>query len=219
MKVSDVLKNVKHHVIYEVLVSSISTNGEPDIAPMGLRFSEGFEEFILHPFKSSKTYRNLVEVGEGVANITRDPRPFILGCIPGLKHELIKELERSELVKAPRLKDSEAYIEFRVKEVGEKSIDRAEIVCEPVSVYLGDLRIEPYSRAVYALIEASVNASRVKVFLNRSKELLKILNGIRYAESIVRRTGGGSEYEGLLNLLIKSVEKILHGISSSQSNP
>jgi len=88
-----------------------------------------------------------------------------------------------------------------------------------VSVYLGDLRIEPYSRAVYALIEASVNASRVKVFLNRSRELLKILNGIRYAESIVRRTGGGSEYERLLNLLIKSVEEILHGISSSQSNP
>ena len=69
------------------------------------------------------------------------------------------------------------------------------------------------------MIEASVNASRVKVFLNRSRELLKILNGIRYSESIVRRTGGGSEYEGLLNLLIKSVEEILHGISSSQSNP
>ena len=81
------------------------------------------------------------------------------------------------------------------------------------------MRIEPYSRAVYALIEASVNASRVKVFLNRSRELLKILNGICYAESIVRRTSGGSEYERLLNLLIKSVKEILHEISSSQSNP
>ena len=49
MKVSEVLKGVKHHVIYEVLISSISIDGEPDIAPMGLRFSEKFEEFTLHP--------------------------------------------------------------------------------------------------------------------------------------------------------------------------
>ena len=219
MRVSDVLSGLEPHVIYEVLISSISIDGKPDIAPMGLRFLEGFEKFALHPFKSAKTYRNLVEVGEGVANITRDPRPFVLGCLPELKHELLKELEESKHVKAPRLRGSEAYVEFKVKEVKEKPIDRAEIVCEPVSVYLGDLRIEPYSRAVYALIEASVNASRIKVFLNRSRELLRILNEISYAESIVRRVGGGSEYERLLNLLVKSVQEILHGTSSSQPSP
>jgi len=219
MRVSDVLSGLEPHVIYEVLISSISIDGKPDIAPMGLRFSEGFEKFALRPFKSAKTYRNLVEVGEGVANITRDPRPFVLGCLPELKHELLKELEESKHVKAPRLRGAEAYVEFEVKEVMEKSIDRAEIVCEPVSVYLGDLRIEPYSRAVYALIEASVNASRIKVFLNRSGELLRILNEISYAESIVRRAGGGSEYERLLNLLVKSVREILHGTSSSQPSP
>ena len=219
MKISDVLNNLKPHVIYETLISSISTNGEPDIAPMGLKFSEEFEEFILYPFKSAKTYRNLVEVGEGVVNITRDPRLFVLGCLPELKHELLKDLERSKLVKAPRLRDSEAYIEFKVKEVRERSVNRVEMTCEPVTAYLGDLRIEPYSRAVYALIEASVNASRVKVFLNKSRELLKVLNGISYAEIIIRRTGEGSEYEKLLNLLIKSVEKILRRTSSSPPSP
>ena len=219
MKISDVLNNLKPHVIYETLISSISINGKPDIAPMGLKFSEEFEEFFLYPFKSAKTYRNLVEVGEGVVNITRDPRPFILGCFPELKHELLKELERSKLVKAPRLRDSEAYIEFKVKEVRERSVNRVEMTCEPVTVYLGDVRIEPYSRAVYALIEASVNASRVKVFLNRSRELVKVLNGISYAESIIRRTGEGSEYEKLLNLLIKSVEEILRRSSSSPPSP
>ena len=219
MKVSHVLNGLKPHVLYEALVSSISIDGEPNVAPMGLRFSEGFEEFMLHPFKSAKTYRNLVEVGEGVVNITRDPRPFVLGCIPELKCELLKELEESRLVKAPRLRGSEAYVEFEVKEVREESINRAEIVCEPVSAYLGDVRIEPYSRAVYALIEASVNASRIKVFLKRSKELLKVLGGISYAESIVRRAGRRSEYEELLNLLIKSVDEILYRTSSSQSGP
>ncbi|HDJ66599.1 MAG TPA: DUF447 family protein [Nitrososphaeria archaeon] len=219
MKISNVLSGLKPHVIYEVLISSISVNGEPNVAPMGLRFSEEFEEFILYPFKSAKTYRNLVEVGEGVVNITRDPRPFVLGCLPELKRELLKDLERSKLVKAPRLRRSEAYIEFKVKEVREESINRVEVICEPMITYLGDLRIEPYSRAVYALIEASVNASRIEVFLNKSRELLRLLNGLSYAESIIRRTGEGSEYENLFNLLIKSIEKILRQTSSPSPSP
>ncbi|RLG09899.1 MAG: hypothetical protein DRN68_00375 [Thaumarchaeota archaeon] len=219
MKISNVLSGLKPHVIYEVLISSISVNGEPNVAPMGLRFSEEFEEFILYPFKSAKTYRNLVEVGEGVVNITRDPRPFVLGCLPELKRELLKDLERSKLVKAPRLRRSEAYIEFKVKEVREESINRVEVICGPMTTYLGDLRIEPYSRAVYALIEASVNASRIEVFLNKSRELLRLLNGVSYAESIIRRTGEGSEYENLFNLLIKSIEKILRQTSSPSPSP
>ena len=219
MKISNVLSGLKPHVIYEVLISSISVNGEPNVAPMGLRFSEEFEEFILYPFKSAKTYRNLVEVGEGVVNITRDPRPFVLGCLPELKRELLKDLERSKLVKAPRLRRSETYIEFKVKEVREGSINRVEVICEPMTTYLGDLRIEPYSRAVYALIEASVNASRIEVFLNKSRELLRLLNGVSYAESIIRRTGEGSEYENLFNLLIKFIEKILRQTSSPSPSP
>ena len=218
MKISNVLKDLKPYVIYEVLISSISLNGEPNIAPMGLKFSKELEEFMVHPFKSTKTYQNLIEIREGVVNITRDPRPFVLGCLPELKHELLEELESSKLVKAPRLRGSEAYIEFRVKDVKEESVNRAQIICEPITAYLGDLRIEPYSRAVYALIEASVNASRIKIFLNKSRELLRLLSGIDYAKSTIKRTGEGSEYEKLSNLLAKSIEKILHRISNPSSN-
>jgi len=186
-------------VIYEVLVSSKSRSGEVNIAPMGVIFSDNLEEFILRPFTDTQTYRNLSENPEGVVNITRDPRYFILSL---LDEGIV--LEESRNVVTPRIKEMEAYVEFRVTEIHMFSEKRAEMKCKIIDDYLGRPVIEPYTRAAYALIEAAVNASRIKPYLRQGLGIGELLSSIEYCKKIVEKTAAKTELEEFMISLLRS---------------
>jgi len=220
MRVKEVLKDAAQGVIYETLISTISGDGSPNIAPIGLIFrDEDLKSFELRIFKESKTYQNLLDVGEGVVNITRDPRPFVLGCIPELREKILKDLEPAKIVKPLRLRGAEAYIEFVVQDIKEDSSSKVTVICRPLEAYPGELRIEPYSRAIYSLIEAAINASRARVFMNNSRKLLEILQEIDRSRNILRRTAAGTIYEEVLIDLIKALQKILQSRPFDRPSP
>ena len=195
-------------VTYEVLVSTVSVDGAPNVAPMGVIFEEDLEHFILKPYVDTMTYRNLKATGVGVLNITRDPEPFVLGCLSELRERLFRELEPSRRVDALRLQEAEAYIEFRVERVEVKG-ERAVVRCAPIEAYLGRVRVEPYTRAACALVEAAVSASRLRVFLRREARLIELLEEIERAGRIIKRTGAGSGFEALMELLTNAVKDII----------
>src|SRR4051812_46315753 len=60
-------------MILEGIVTSVSPAGDVNIAPMGPRV-EGpdFRTFVLRPYPTSQTYRNLKAHGEGVLHVTDD---------------------------------------------------------------------------------------------------------------------------------------------------
>src|SRR5262249_49960741 len=60
-------------MILEGIVTTTSAAGEVNVAPMGPRFPEASGEpahFVLRPFRTARTYRNLREQGEGVLPVT-----------------------------------------------------------------------------------------------------------------------------------------------------
>src|SRR5262249_25957917 len=60
-------------MILEGIVTTISPEtGEVNIAPMGPHVDESMRHFVLRPYPTSQTYKNLKAHGEGVLHVTDD---------------------------------------------------------------------------------------------------------------------------------------------------
>src|SRR3954471_11231301 len=59
-------------MILEGMVTTVSPEGRVNIAPMGPRVDTAMERFLLRPFPTSQTYRNLKAHGQGVLHVTDD---------------------------------------------------------------------------------------------------------------------------------------------------
>src|SRR5208283_2814394 len=59
-------------MILEGIVTTVSGQGDINIAPMGPRVDAEMKRFLLRPFNTSTTYRNLKVHGEGVLHVTDD---------------------------------------------------------------------------------------------------------------------------------------------------
>ena len=59
-------------MILEGLVTTTDSTGAMHLAPMGPRVEADWSEFLLRPFPSSQTYRNLKAHGQGVLHVTDD---------------------------------------------------------------------------------------------------------------------------------------------------
>src|SRR5689334_16012543 len=59
-------------MILEGIVTTVSSSGEVNIAPMGPRVDAGMRRLLLRPIPTAQTYRNLKAHGEGVLHVTDD---------------------------------------------------------------------------------------------------------------------------------------------------
>ena len=59
-------------MILEGLVTTTDPDGGMHIAPMGPRVEPDWSGFLLRPFPTSQTFRNLKARGEGVLHVTDD---------------------------------------------------------------------------------------------------------------------------------------------------
>ena len=59
-------------MILEGLVTTTSPDGAMHLAPMGPRVAADWSGFLLRPFPTSQTFRNLKAKGEGVLHVTDD---------------------------------------------------------------------------------------------------------------------------------------------------
>ncbi len=66
--------------IFETVVTSLSEDGTPHVAPMGVRYQDGL--VVLMPFKPSTTLANVLASGHAVLNLVTDSRVFA-GCVTG----------------------------------------------------------------------------------------------------------------------------------------
>ena len=74
---------MNNDVIYECVVSTVSDRGQPNVAPLGVRYGpEG--RVVLMPFKPSTTLNNILATGHAALNIVTDTRVFA-GCVTGRK--------------------------------------------------------------------------------------------------------------------------------------
>ncbi len=174
-------------MILEGLVTTLGPEGLLNVAPMGPRV-EGpdLNRFVLRPYRSSTTYRNLKAHGEGVFHVTDDTL-MIAQTVLRLK---IDPPTRPALnVRGSVLTGACRYAEFRVCSLQDQE-ERTTITVETVTQ--GQLRdFFGFNRAKHAVLEAAILASRTAI-LPRAE----ILAEFQRLRVWVEKTGGPDEQAG-----------------------
>jgi hypothetical protein len=173
-------------MILEGIVTTISPTGDVHIAPMGPRVDADMRRFLLRPFNTAQTYRNLCRHGEGVLHVTDDVLLLARAAVGRLI--VLPPLMPARAVRGWVLRDACRAYEFRVVSID----DRAERVSIEIEVvHHGTLRdFFGFNRAKHAIVEAAILATRTD-FL----PLAEIDAEYRKLEALVQKTGGAQEKE------------------------
>ena len=167
-------------MIIETIFSTLDEAGKPNFAPMGLIWGE--ETVLVHPFRNTKTYRNLVSTHCGVASLSDDVLAFVR-C--GLYNAMLPGFP-AVAVPGIVFKGACSWLELTVLSQGGSDI-RAEFQCRVLHKgrqrdFLG------FCRASNAVIEATILATRLQ-FCDR-KDVIKNLN---HYTKIVEKTADENE--------------------------
>jgi hypothetical protein len=173
-------------MILEGIVTTVSAAGEVNIAPMGPRVDEAMRRFLLRPFPTSQTYRNLKVRGEGVLHVTDDVLLLARAAVGPVDPP--PAMLPATQVAGYVLANACRYYEFRVVEMDE-SHERVRIEAEVV--YSGRLRdFFGFNRAKHAVVEAAILATRIHLLPRAEIEA-----EFRRLRVLVEKTGGSQERE------------------------
>ena len=172
-------------MILEGLVTTLGHDGVLNVAPMGPHIEPGSSRFVLRPYRTSTTFRNLRERREGVLHVTDD---VLLLARTAIGLPVDPPTREAERVSGRILTGACRYQEFRVVEIDEQD-DRTTVQAEALAH--GVLReFFGFNRAKHAVIEAAILATRTE-FLPSSV----ILDEFRRLAIPVGKTGGPDEHE------------------------
>lgn len=178
-------------MIREVILTTLSPEGEPHLAPMGVHvLSEG--GYLVMPFRPSRTLDNLLATGVAVVNYVDDVRIFA-GCLTGRRDW---PLEPTHHVKGVRLKGALGHSEVILDRYEDDPV-RVRFYCRIVNEnshkpFLG------FNRAQAAVLEAAILVSR----LDRLPPE-RIRSEIDYLSIAIEKTAGPQEREAWLWLMEK----------------
>jgi hypothetical protein len=174
-------------VILEGIVTTLDPDGAVHIAPMGptVDDSPALTRFVLRPFPTAQTYRNLRLNGEGVLHVTDDVLLLARAAVGLVSPPPLAPACR---VRGFVLRDACRYYEFRVCTIDEGE-PRVRIKAEVVHTarqrdFFG------FNRAKHAIVEAAILASRSHLL-----PMPEIEAEYRKLAIIVNKTGGSQERE------------------------
>jgi uncharacterized protein len=143
-------------MILEGLVTTTDPTGAMHLAPMGPRVEPDWSGFLLRPFPSSQTFRNLKAHGQGVLHVTDDVLVLAQAAVGQCPPQPARPAER---VAGFVLTGACRFYEFEVRSMDE-SQERVHIRAEVV--HRGKLReFFGLNRAKHAVVEAAILATRL----------------------------------------------------------
>lgn len=172
-------------MILEGVVTTLDSLGELNVAPMGPDFVPGSDRFILRPYQTSTTFRNLQATGTGVFHITDD---VWLLARAAIKQANQAESRPASAVPGRILETTGRYLEFQVIEV-DATTDRATITVATVSSGRQPTDLFGLNRAKHAVVEAAILTSRLEFI-----PVAEILADFARLAILVRKTGGPDEH-------------------------
>jgi hypothetical protein len=170
-------------MILEGIVTTVGPDGAINIAPMGPSVDPSMERFLLRPFPTSQTYRNLCHHGEGVLHVTDDVLLLAKAAVGSVEPP---PMIAAYKVRGYILSDACRYYEFRVASIDARE-ERVRIETEVV--HAGRLRdFFGFNRAKHAVVEAAILATRLHLLPREQvdEEFHKLT-------AIVNKTGGLQE--------------------------
>jgi hypothetical protein len=187
-------------MILEGLVTTTNADGTPHLAPMGPRVGPEMRTFLLRPFPTSNTYRNLARHGEGVLHVTDDVLLLAKAAV-GMADR--PALRPAGAVRGWVIADACRSHEFRVRSV-DATEQRVRIECETVrSETIRDFF--GFNRGKHAVLEASILATRLHLLPRDEIEA-----EYRKFRVIVDKTGGPTELEAM-TFLEEYLDRHPHG--------
>jgi hypothetical protein len=169
-------------VIYETVVTSVSPQGRPHVAPMGVRYQSGV--VVLMPFVPSMTLANILATRHAVLNIVLDTHVFA-GCVTGRKEWPTTPAER---IKGVRLDCALSHVELKLESVSDDAqrpvLRMARVHEAQHAPFIG------FNRAQAAVIEGAVLVSRLNML---SAE--KVDSEMAYLNIAIQKTAGPEEHE------------------------
>ena len=195
---------------YEIIITTIDSDGNTNAAPFGLRVLEN-DEIFLRIFDGGNTIRNIKDKKEFIVNVTDNPLMFTLSSINTIPDEHLTKIpkENSELA---YLTDADAYFICEVKSI--KSSYRENdpikdtginfIKAEVIELNIKNKCVKPINRAIHALIESLVNYSRINIVDEEKQEYF--LERFEESERIIKRVGNKEEKEAI-ELLKEDLKK------------
>ena len=186
---------------YEIIITTIDTDGNTNAAPFGLRVLEN-DEIFLRIFDGGNTIKNIKDKKEFIVNVTDNPLMFTLSSINTIPDEYLTKIpkENSELA---YLTDADAYFICEVKSI--KSSYRENdpikdtginfIKAEVIELNIKNKCVKPINRAIHALIESLVNYSRINIVDEEKQKYF--LERFEESERIIKRVGNKKEKEAI----------------------
>jgi hypothetical protein len=174
-------------MIIEGLVTTLNDDGTPHLAPMGPRVGPDFRTLLLRPFPSSHTCGNLLRTREGVFHVTDDA---LLIAKAAVGEAEMPAHQPGANVAGVVLTDACRAYEFRVTAVDD-SKERVHLDAEVVrAVTFRDFF--GFNRAKFAVVEAAILATRFHLL-----PAADVDTGLKKLRTIVDKTGGPAEHEGM----------------------
>lgn len=168
-------------MIFETIVTTSAQDGRPHIAPMGVRYEDGFA--ILSPFRPSVTLDNILATRAAVLNFTTDVRVFA-GCVTRSATDW--PTVAASRVASVRLAESLAHTELELEHVDDdekRPVLRMRCVqSEQHEPFRG------FNRAQAAVVEGAVLVSRL--FMLPAE---KVDREIAYLQIAIDKTAGERE--------------------------
>lgn len=172
-------------MILEALVTTLNEDGTANVAPMGPEVEPEMRRFVLRPFQTATTFRNLARHGAGVLHVTDD---VLMLARAAIGEDPRAETRPASAVLGRVILGACRYHEFRVIAIDDRQ-ERATIAAEAVAT--GHLRdYFGLNRAKHAVVEAAILATRTGLL-----PLDEIAAEFRRLVAPVRKTGGPAEFE------------------------
>jgi uncharacterized protein len=186
-------------MILEGIVTTLNPDRSVNISPMGPQVDSDMESFVLRPYQSSTTYRNLKRTGEGTLHVTDDV--LLLAQAAVGQPDPLPPMIDAAAIDGVILADACRWYAFRVESVDDRN-DRTEIIVRVVDH--GTFRdFFGFNRAKHAVVEAAILATRIS-FLPAEE----IKREFERLASPVNKTGGPREIEAF-EFLCQYVERAL----------
>ncbi len=169
-------------MIQEVIVSTQNAEGVTHIAPMGVHIVDN--DIIILPFRPSTTLDNILRSKSAVINYCDDVRIFA-GCLTGRRDW---PLSNTEKIKGQYLSSALAHKELELDRI-EDDETRPKLYCKAVHS-VNHSAFQGFNRAQYAVLEAAILVSRLKML-----PIEKIESEIAYLSIGLNKTAGENELE------------------------
>ena len=161
--------------ISETILTTVNPDGSYNAAPMGVhRISH--EVLELRPFKSSSTYKNLLNNPKACINVTDNPGLFFVTAFKG---KTVEGLLEPAIDKDMSLISTFAHIFVDASKSNDISEIRACFTCRVKDIKAPAMMPRSFNRGRAEAIEAIIHATRIEVF---SKE-----GGLEDVEKLIKR--------------------------------